>query len=245
MSEQGLQQSDKPLALQLRSFFARWPQVYTPSIGCQLDWRQQISQLQSFFQCFADFSAYRQQQRRLGAEMNVWKNVAGRNEGVNSKALCWWLDCHGDHGLGGDLLAALLKHLGLPTTDAVMDSYHSLIEQSYVHEGAVSRVDIKINGQHLLLFIEAKVDAAETGNQLDRYLKIVGERASGRQVAVLYLTRYGELPQRFAEQRSVQPTLLALSWRGLAKILSPQAQALAEGPAKSLLLQFIDHIDSL
>jgi hypothetical protein len=124
---------------------------------------------------------------KSGGTINVWE-VAGidTDEVRNCAVLRWLLDCHGSHGQGEAFLRCFLDSLRtaplnkascltrLPQAVQVHAPYRTVSESAYA-EGCPddkipnSRVDIAIENETFLLFIEAKVHAGETGNQIERY----------------------------------------------------------------------------
>lgn len=184
--------------------------------------------------------------RRRGEEINVWQAAGfGRDEIRVTRTLAWFLDQKAEHGHGEELLRRLLVRLSVthpqatetPKATDVASDYQTIVE-SCPSGDKESRVDIEISGQMLLVFVEAKIDAGETGNQLDRYLKI-GERLHGnRRWGVIFLTPFDEDSQNVSETRRDDRKLLYLSWREVSEEFHRYAIELEESFARTLILQF-------
>ncbi|WP_295588482.1 PD-(D/E)XK nuclease family protein [uncultured Lamprocystis sp.] len=240
------------LADQLQRFFAAWQPLHTPIDHKQsvptIDWAARVIEMTLFFE---DFRPALQAQAALhsqGSLINVWEvSGLGWNELRNSKVLAWLLDCRGTHGQGAKILATLLE--GIPsdikdfpksgTTDL---PYWTRVESCPLGEKD-SRVDIEIDGEGLLLFIEIKIGAVETAKQLDRYLAIAKARARGRPWGVIYLTRYGQLPSRYQDAGTDVP-LIPVSWSDVIKAIERQIETLPDCFTKIVLRQFVEHIQS-
>ncbi len=196
---------------------------------------------------------------KSGGAINVW-DVAGigTDEVRNCAVLGWLLDCHGSHGQGALFLHWLLDAIyfvplplacrdHIPCGADVRAPYCATVENTYEQEGpdgAIpnSRVDIVIENESFLLFIEAKVRAGETGNQLERYNSILRSRAGERSYAMIFLTPTG----RAARDESAKD-IICLSWKQLAD--SFEEHIAADIPKDSsqplwvpLVQQFCQHI---
>lgn len=242
----------EPLAPRLQRFFAAWEPL-RPTIELEppapiIDWEQRTAQMKGFFQSFAPALQVLAEERRLGTAINVWK--AGdlrRDELRNSKVLGWLLDCRGDHGQGSRILAGLLERIApksveFPQPLNTARPYWTRIESCPLGEKE-SRIDIEIDGEGLLLFIEVKIDAMETRDQLDRYLALGEAKAGRRPWNVIYLTRHGQLPSRFKEAEA-NARLVAASWRDVVAVLEQQVEVLPDCFARNVLRQFAEHIQS-
>lgn len=183
---------------------------------------------------------------RSGIRANAWRSAGvGHDEVRNSAVLNWLLDRFGDHGQGPDLLVALLEHLQLPELagQARQTPYHTRVERPLSEEGD-SRVDIAIEGADFTVLIEAKVDAPETGDQLQRYHRHLSKMRGQHHRALIFLTPDGRPPRDLALHGEVRP----LSWAALAGIIAAHVArhpGLAHQPAGLLLNQFADHIRGL
>jgi hypothetical protein len=197
---------------------------------------------------------------KSGGTINVWEVAGvGTDEVRNCAVLGWLLDCQGSHGQGTLFLHWLLEALSvapfsracrahLPQVLHAHPPYRATVENTYEQEGSDgvmpnSRVDIVIENESFLLFIEAKVHAGETGNQLERYSSILRSRAGKRPYAMIFLTPTG----RPAKDESAGD-IVCLSWKQLAD--SFEARIAADIPKDSphpllwvsLVQQFCQHI---
>jgi hypothetical protein len=131
----------------------------------------------------------------------------GRLETAHTRTLAWLLDPKREHGFGKTLLAALLRHL---TRSANSDGLRvGPVESEYRIDGsgAKCRLDVlaagawedgKRNGW--VLVIEAKVDAWEGDDQLQKYEKWLKCYAAGRDLFRVFLTPDGRAPETGDEE---------------------------------------------
>lgn len=118
---------------------------------------------------------------------------------------------------------------------------------------AADRVDIEIRGDGFLVFIESKINAAETNNQLERYSQDFHQKAMGGKGGVLFLTKYGTAPKRstLIQNTSWQRTggtpadkhFYTASWREVERIISRYCRLpLNNNLEKFILRQFAKQI---
>jgi len=103
-----------------------------------------------------------------------------------------------------------------------------------------SRIDIEIEGEKFLLFIEVKVFAGETNNQLERYLQIAETKAGNRPWGIIYLTPRGK-------KASIQhEKLLPLSWNDVAEVFQGHANTNLpiQSYSRQLISQFSKHVST-
>ncbi|MEX0958325.1 MAG: PD-(D/E)XK nuclease family protein [Burkholderiales bacterium] len=207
------------------------------------------------------FDALRES-RRLGSAMNVWRTAQlNRDELRYSAVLAWLLDCREDHGQGHDILVRLLDRLetkkhrtslttrSFPTSgDVQQGRYWTMVENLPMGERD-SRVDIQIENDAFLFFIEVKIDAAETNYQLDRYLAR-GERLAGKRPwGVLYLTThgFGPLTNDTVKRTATDHANLAfISWKEIATILREHVSGLPQRAfSRHALSQYAELVSNL
>lgn len=256
---------DEPaLAVRLRNFFDFWPEETEirlpeePSINAEA--------LTCFFRDFRPVLDGINKERQSGSAVNVWRAAGlNRDELRNSRVLAWFLDAHGDHGQGSAILRrlldritevagsqtywgsailrSLLDRIGLLTNEHDLGRYWTSLEKRFLGD-TDSRVDIEIEGDRFLLFIEVKIDAGETGNQLDRYIDIAANKAKGRPWAVAFLTPTGCRPKEFNTPPSDHPPVVPISWRDVSEEFREHANSLPDCFARRLIHQYIEHIRS-
>ncbi|MDL2216268.1 PD-(D/E)XK nuclease family protein [Desulfovibrio sp. OttesenSCG-928-M14] len=200
---------------------------------------------------------------KSGGTINVW-DVAGisTDEVRNCAVLGWLLDCHGSHGQGAAFLHCFLESLqtapgkdggveNLPQAGQILAPYRTTLENTYAHEcqgdnGPDSRVDIVIENDSFLLFVEVKIYAGDTGDQLKRYADILNARACGRACGLVLLTPSGRPPQ---DESAKDVTLL--SWRHLAAHFEAYADSSQRASVEpcpplwaELVRQFCQHINT-
>lgn len=256
-----LNSENEDLRMQLQEFFEQWEKLPGEIENPQRLEKEATDPvaLEAFIEAFK--LAF-QQARKSGAMANVWHAAGlGRNEVRVVSALSWFLDCHGNHGQEHHLCTAVLDQLSarisaltaqdqqarfsrFPTAHHLLDTnghprYRAITEVCPLGE-AESRVDIEINGPDVLLFIEAKIDAAQGKDQLRRYLAVAEQKAANRHWGVVYLTRSGALPQGEEDRKN----LIGISWRDIATAFRNHAKDSAN-PARGYIKMFADFALSL
>lgn len=253
---------------QARQFFAGWHVARPPEADSGVDiaqmrvcfdaWKSGVSarttscpaetfDCQQFASFAAAFSTAYQAFRRRGVSANAWRAAGvGTDEMRNSRVVRWLLDRFEDHGQGAAILVAMLRHL--KRTDladlAAVHPYWTRVETCPFGEQE-NRIDIEIESPHFLIFIEVKVRAAETGDQLERYLDLVAAKAAAEQKrwALIFLTPTG----RQATSERLRDKIIPFSWRQLARILNEHVrdEGLRNTVAGTLLLQYAEHARTL
>ncbi len=185
--------------------------------------------------------------RQDGHLLNVW-TIAGlkRNEVRTSAVLGWVLDCNGSHGFRGSIFESLIAALQRRGNSAALDglvlgrNYQLAVEHCALGERD-NRVDLAIEGENCIIYIEVKIDAPEGREQLKRYLESAKSKAVALKkpkAAVLYLSE--------AWPADRPPELICLRWREVAHaILSVVANEKRTSMSAALLTQFANHINKL
>ncbi|GAC1607833.1 MAG: hypothetical protein NVS3B3_11370 [Aquirhabdus sp.] len=203
------------------------------------------------FDSFAEkFNILNKAYRRSGAAMNVWRAAGlGHDELRNSRVLAWMLDRDGDHGQGSIILEQLLdevnKELDYVTVSANQirgKKYRTKTESLPLGEQE-SRVDIEIEGDEFLIFIEVKIRAPESRDQLRRYLDLARHKAgANKSWLVIFLTVNGKKPM----DPDLHTHIINLSWKNIANILErPIASDDGFVLPNQIFCQFADHIRRL
>ena len=211
------------------------------------------AQMASFF---VQFEEVYSQFYRSGAAVSVW-DVAklGSDEVRVCSVLAWLLDRHGSHGQGDVFLRCFLDCLrkecclSIPSEQNIFRGYRTSAESFYNNffcdqqDQSNSRVDIEISGPDILLFIEAKIYAPETNNQLKRYIDILRSTAGGRSRALVFLTPTGRLPK--SDYVNMQDEVIALSWKMIGKQFFRHINSFMckNSLAYALITQYCDHIN--
>lgn len=182
-----------------------------------------------------------------GRLLNVW-TVAGlkRNEVRTSAVLGWALDCNGSHGFRAailDGLIELLRQRGQAEIlhDVVLGRNYRLSVEHCALGERDNRVDLAIEGENCVIFIEVKIDAPEGSEQLLRYVQSAKNKALALQKPnsiVLYLS------ETWPAEKPAE--LVCLRWRDVARAISNiVTDAHKRSVSGALLLQFAAHIKNL
>ena len=243
-----------------RSFFAEFRQ-YGSASPRQLTRAVAPHEAEAFFTLFSQrYSPFVQS----GGTINVWDIAGvGTDEVRNCAILGWLLDCHGSHGQGASFLRCFLDSvryapqndssslMRLPQAVHVSPPYRTTLENTYspgdlCDNGPNNRVDIVIENESFLLFIEVKIHARETGNQLERYSNILQAHACNKPCGLVFLTLTG----RAARDESAKG-IACLNWKHLADSLeafihvpNDSGESVSAGQPlwASLVQQFCIHI---
>jgi hypothetical protein len=181
---------------------------------------------------------------RQGGLTNVWRAAGvGCDELRNCEVLRWLFDKFGDHGQGSAILECLLEQVGgVVTAKHASESNYWTRVESFLLSDFESRVDIEIESPAFVIFIEAKIAASETNDQLMRYCNIAQIKAANLPWMVMFLTLDGRKPQDERLHKLVVP----ISWKQIAGILEKHTinHPLSELP-NQLFRQFAKHIRDL
>ncbi len=148
---------------------------------------------------------------------NIWA-VAGlrRDEVRTTSVLAWMLNSRADHGYGNGVLDALLRRIAdrLPGGLCLGPDY--IVRTEFCAFGDRSdRIDIAIEDESCVVFLEAKIDAPEGPEQLKRYVARAQERAAhtGRSHwCVLFLSP--------ARHLTVEPGVIPIGWDDIAAAIA-------------------------
>lgn len=179
-------------------------------------------------------------------QLNVWRIASlGRHEVRTSSVLRWLLDARESHGLGPAILHGLLRRLGAraskPDLTAFIDGpVHSVSVEYNVFGNLDSRVDLVLENDRSVIFIEVKIDAPPGPDQLARYVALAHRKARAmrhERWIVLYLSEW---------KPPDTDGLVWLQWRDVAAVVRAGVSATgAVGTPAAVLLQFADHVQSL
>lgn len=180
---------------------------------------------------------------------NVWQ-VTGidRNEVRNTSILAWTLNPRGSHGKGPSILNALLDRIrrGRPAEDKFFPFPRQVTHCLVVTEASpfadqANRVDILIDGIGFTAFVEVKVDAMPSADQVERYLALSAARANatGR-------TRYGVIflaPRRTRSLPDLGPHVAQATWDDVGDaIRSCISSAQTSSFVDTILCDFANHV---
>jgi len=132
---------------------------------------------------------------------------AGRLEIAHTRTLAWLLDPTREHGFRAALLAAILRHLSGKNCSRGFHVDWVKSEHPIDGSGDRGRLDVLAQGAFedgprngWVLVIEAKVDADEGEDQLQKYETWVQSKAGGRELFRVFLTADGHLPETGADK---------------------------------------------
>ena len=164
-------------------------------------------------QFYSNFTQLWTLEENQGSNCNVWAVAGLKYDEVRiSAVLAWLLDPQGTHGQGTAFLEAFEPLLKQKIKRENLASGGRVYLESLPLGDQKSRVDIEIDGNEFLLFIEVKIYALEGINQLARYLEIADYKSGGRPYAVAFLTPTG----RPSDDESLFNHIICFSWKDCA-----------------------------
>lgn len=219
------------LANWLPDFFKQWPK--------KIDWAREKNRPKieintaELTQFFTQLSEPLKLVQHRALSFDPWE-VAGleRKEVRNTAVLAWLLDPEGTHGFGRLPLQTLLQTIRHNRKD-IPEDYHRYCRvqvEANPTGDCTNRVDIEIDADNFLLFIEVKINANDQPEQIARYCEDAEQRAISRPWAVVFLTPQGKEPQTLGSKFTLE-NVPCLSWRQLATNL--------ENPLQSYYNEFI------
>lgn len=231
--------------IEWRTFFFSWERLPQKHVEPSSPPMLNSEEFKLFAQAYANpYRHYRQS----GLASNVWRAAGlGHDELRNSQVLSWVLDKFADHGQGSAILERLIELAGrqrpvdVTPNDVRNNNYWTRTESQPLGD-CESRVDIEIECPAFLIFIEVKIRAAETSDQLKRYVNLVRIKAAGRPSIVVFLTPNGRSPSNDDLREEIVP----LSWKQVAKILDTHTPGdLGSSFSGQIFRQFADHLRHL
>lgn len=249
---------------EVHQFFADWQKLsQINSSESQLEkWQQFFSEWKSFtsttpiekkstkFDCeqfekfVCAFSKPYDEYRRSGAFMNIWRITGlGKDEVKNSAVLSWMLDRTANHGQDSAILEKLMEFvesisdIGIDS-ETIRENNYWVKTESLPLDEIHSRVDIEVESSAFLIFIEVKISAPETSNQLERYIDLVKYKAAGKPWVVIFLTPTG----RNAKDIKLHEWIIPISWKQLAVILDKYSYELNSGFMRHTFKSYADFI---
>lgn len=179
--------------------------------------------------------------RASGAFANVW-SVAGlrRDEVRTASVLGWLLDPRGSHGRGPAFAEALWAAAGGEALGFDLSTLRRATTEVCPLGDQSNRVDIALEGDDFLVFVEVKVDAALQPDQLQRYAAAAASAAAIRgkpHFAVIYLAPWkAPLPDRCVH----------VTWRDLARAIRRACPTPSQATfIDQAALQFAAHVEKL
>ncbi|OOF46069.1 hypothetical protein BKK51_04240 [Rodentibacter trehalosifermentans] len=197
-----------------------------------------LEKMKLFFTSFDSLKQDMQGDIRNGMLANVWGAANLKYDEVkNSKVLRYFLDSKADHGQGDRILMEFLSLLKPPFSKQKSQHYFATEECCPLGEQK-DRVDIEIDAENYLMFIEVKISALEGKKQLERYINAATAKSHGRDWCVVYLTLDGIVPEDHQDNHKV----IGVSWKDVAHLFSEYGKDEPSNLGAWLLRQFAKHI---
>lgn len=180
--------------------------------------------------------------RTVGNAGDIWSVIGlERNEVRTARVLTWLLDPRGSHGALAAYFECLWQRIPDQLRPFELGTVLRATRETVPIGDGQNRVDIEVEGDDFIVFIEVKIDATDGPNQLSRYASVAKIKASVRgkpNFAVLFLTpgRISLLPEHCVH----------ITWLDVSRAIK---QAQKANPAANvgahLAASFADHIRSL
>lgn len=179
--------------------------------------------------------------RASGAFANLW-SVAGlrRDEVRTASVLGWLLDPRGSHGRGHAFAGALWSAAGGEALGFDLSGLRRATTEACPLGDQSNRVDIALEGDDFLVFVEVKVDAGLQPDQLERYAGAATTSAAIRgkpHSAVVFLAPWkADLPGGCVH----------VTWRDVARTIRKACSAPSQATfIDQAALQFAAHVEKL
>jgi hypothetical protein len=230
-----------PTNVGLKRFFEQWRDINKSTT------KEMVATLseEEFIVFSREFSAEYSKRRQAGMMFNVWMaSQLGLDERRNAKVLSAFLDKSGDHGQGSKILFRFLSSLGLEEiADNIATSDYLTRTEVWPLDDLGSRIDIEIENEFILIFVELKISANESGDQLQRYLELGRRKAAHRNWAVIYLTPNG----RKAENKELLyiDRLKPASWLDVSNAVRSAAIDCKTELISNVMIQYAEFVASL
>lgn len=189
-----------------------------------------------------EFGSLEHRLRTQGDFINVWTvSGLGSNELRNTAVLSWLFDPNQSHGRGPELFKNFIQYLSSTAGKAfaLRNPIHlpySLSTECYPLGNSESRVDIVVDGNDYVAFIEVKIEAGEGERQIERYLELACAKAKVRGIGayvVIYLS-----PERLSQ---TPINVISATWNDVAKVVEKTVDP-PRNFSDRILLQFARHI---
>lgn len=179
--------------------------------------------------------------RASGAFANVW-SVAGlrRDEVRTASVLGWLLDPRGSHGRGTAFAGALWSAAGGEALGFDLSRLRRATTEVCPLGDQSNRVDIALEGDDFLVFVEVKLDAGLQPDQLQRYAVAATNAAALRgkpHAAVIYLAPW---------KAPLPAGCVHVTWRDVARAIRKACPAPSQATfIDQAALQFAAHVEKL
>jgi hypothetical protein len=186
---------------------------------------------------------------RLEEMLSVWReevdvfDVLGLDgsEEFHSNFLAWLLDPKGSHGMGDHFLQGFLVASGASGAISAVNRPSATIrrEKSLQLDGGYGRLDIRILNENaeFVCAIENKIWAAESGDQLAWYRKVLERDHKGYRIHLVFLTPRGVKPDDPTEREHWTTMSYTNVLRLVEGIIEPGGQT-ANEDVMALLRQY-------
>lgn len=213
---------DDKLAMSARAFFPSESRLVLPTPHPKMHVLRtvDIDRARAMFDALARQVPLHRKEHNL---LDIWA-VTGlrRNEVRNAAVLAWLLNPRGSHGQGLTFLRAVLQLMAAAVPNGLeLGTLKDVLVQTEQRPlgSDRDRVDIAVQAEGVLIFIEVKIDAPEGEQQVDRYREAAKHKAevlcnsSGKpcRTIIAYLA-----PSR---KFSPESDLLSITWTDVAKAL--------------------------
>lgn len=136
--------------------------------------------------------------RDMADASDIWAIIGlGRNEVQTARVLTWLLDPRGSHGMGAGYLSAFWERIPEVQRPFALAGARKAMRETVPLGDSKNRIDIEVEGDDFVLFVEVKVDAIEQPEQIQRYHQLAEKKAKIRgrsRFAVIFLAPF--VPER-------------------------------------------------
>lgn len=195
--------SQKNISLpQLINFYENYPYCVS-RVRAVVDYEEYFNQLTPKIE--SDIEAF----KTTPPKLNVWEGIElGNSELKHCSFLSWLFDKNANHYQRELFLDCFLDYMAAKYQNSnfyeiiefVKNDYYIVTKEDYYKYYKESgRVDIFIKSKNFMFIIEAKIQALEQDNQIERYLNILGQQATSNNIKnnhckMFFLTPDGRKP---------------------------------------------------
>ncbi len=197
---------------EIKLFFGNFPSIATKEIA--------LVSYDELSKYFTDFSMkFLKDEDNLiisNPRLNIWEGIdIGRSELKHCSFLTWLLDPWANHYQKKIFLKCFFEYLQLNSFMPLLNNDNIRVSKEDLIAD-LGRTDIKILSKDFIVIIEAKIDAGEQDNQIDRYREIMEINRASLGIShefckIIFLTSEGRSPVSGEAQ-------INISWRDIANV---------------------------
>lgn len=175
-------------------------------------------------------------------DLSIFTGIGIETDEVrNCSILSWFMNPYESHAQGSLFMKIFFREMEIDFIDFIQDGYFSVLNE--ISYGEKGRVDINIRSNNFWIIIEAKINASEQKDQIERYRNIIDSSIEAygikkEHTKVLFLTLSGYEPETGEADKCI-------SWAEIAEMMKIFAKECKNDIVRSLALQYSRHLSYL